>query len=83
MSADCCESVSKSTTSLGSANEVGAARGPRDASQRWTFAASASSVVSAILASACCVGPLILALLGFGGGALMRKFEPYRPYLWW
>lgn len=48
--------------------------------RRWTFAASASSIISAFLASACCVGPLVLALLGLGGGALLAKFEPYRPY---
>jgi mercuric ion transport protein len=38
------------------------------------------SIVAAFLASACCVGPLIFALLGLGGGALLVKFEPYRPY---
>lgn len=45
-----------------------------------TFAASAGSILSAFLASACCVGPLILALLGLGGAGLLVKFEPYRPY---
>ena len=37
------------------------------------------AVGAAIVASACCIGPLVLALLGLGGGALLLKFEPYRP----
>ena len=38
--------------------------------------------LAAILASACCLGPLILITLGFGGvwiGSLTR-LEPYRPF---
>ncbi len=46
----------------------------------WTFAASATSVLSALLASACCIGPLLLAALGIGGGVALTKLEPYRPY---
>lgn len=42
---------------------------------------SAGAVASAIAASICCLGPLVLALLGLGGGALLLKFAPYRPYL--
>jgi mercuric ion transport protein len=53
---------------------------PVDKSQRVTVAASISSVLSALLASACCIGPLVLALLGIGGAGLLVKFEPYRPY---
>src|SRR5260370_42701418 len=34
---------------------------------------------AALAASVCCIGPLVLALLGLGGGALLLKFEPYRP----
>jgi FtsH-binding integral membrane protein len=41
---------------------------------------SAGSILSAFLASACCVGPLIFALLGLGGAGLFIRFEPYRPY---
>ena len=48
--------------------------------QRWSLAANFGAIFSAFIASACCVGPLILALLGLGGGALLVKFEPYRPY---
>ncbi len=40
----------------------------------------AGAVVSAFLASACCIGPLLLAALGLGGAALLVKLEPYRPY---
>jgi len=47
---------------------------------RATLAASGGSILSAFLASACCVGPLIFALLGLGGAGLLVKFEPYRPY---
>ena len=35
---------------------------------------------AALAASVCCIGPLVLALLGLGGGALLLKFEPLRPY---
>jgi mercuric ion transport protein len=42
---------------------------------------SAGAVASAVAASVCCLGPLVLALLGLGGGALLLRFEPYRPYL--
>jgi mercuric ion transport protein len=45
-----------------------------------TFAASVGSVLSAFLASACCMGPLVFALLGLGGAGLLVRFEPYRPY---
>lgn len=51
-----------------------------DRSRRWSIAASASSIVSAFIASACCIGPLVFALLGIGGAGLLVKFEPYRPH---
>jgi mercuric ion transport protein len=51
-----------------------------DRSRRWSLAASVSSIVSAFIASICCVGPLAFALLGIGGAGLLVKFEPYRPY---
>ena len=41
---------------------------------------NAGAIGSAIAASICCFGPLALALLGLGGGALLLKFVPYRPY---
>lgn len=37
------------------------------------------SIISAILASICCLGPIILAVLGISGAGLILKFEPYRP----
>ena len=41
----------------------------------------AGSVISGVLASACCVGPLVFALLGISGAAFAQRFEPLRPYL--
>ncbi len=46
----------------------------------WLVVTSSSSVLSALVASACCVGPLVLALLGIGSAGLLIKLEPYRPY---
>ena len=43
--------------------------------------AVAGSVVSGFLASACCIGPVALTLLGLSGGALAHRLEPLRPYL--
>ena len=38
--------------------------------------------VAAILASTCCLGPLLLILLGFSGAWIgnLTALEPYRPY---
>ena len=43
--------------------------------------ALAGSVAGGILASACCIGPLVFALLGISGAAFAHRFEPLRPYL--
>jgi len=48
---------------------------------RATGAVLAGSVLSGILASACCIGPLVLTLLGVSGAAVGQRFEPLRPYL--
>lgn len=42
-----------------------------------------AGVLAAVGASACCAGPLILLLLGVGGGwaSHLIAFEPYSPYL--
>jgi len=40
----------------------------------------AGSVIGGILASACCIGPLVFALLGISGAAFAQRFEPLRPY---
>jgi mercuric ion transport protein len=53
---------------------------PAERTGKWSLAASVSSFVSAFMASACCIGPLVLGLLGMGGAGLLVKFEPYRPY---
>ena len=42
---------------------------------------NAGAIGTALGASICCLGPLLLAVMGLGGGALLLKFEPYRPYL--
>lgn len=47
---------------------------------RNTGLLSFGALGAAAAASVCCIGPLVLALLGLGGGALLLKFEPYRPY---
>lgn len=49
-------------------------------SRTWTIASVGGAVVSAFLASLCCLGPLVFALLGIGGAGLLMRFEPYRPY---
>jgi len=46
-----------------------------------TGAVLAGSVLSGVLASACCLGPLVFTLLGVSGAALSHRFEPLRPYL--
>lgn len=70
-------SISKTTNPEGPAPSSGIMR--EDHSARISLAASMSSIVAAIAASACCVGPLVFALLGIGGAGLLVKFEPYRP----
>ncbi len=37
--------------------------------------------VSAVAASACCLGPLVLTVLGIGGAASVMALEPYRPHM--
>lgn len=39
----------------------------------------AGSVVAALAASACCIGPVVFAILGLGGAAFAVALEPYRP----
>ena len=40
---------------------------------------AAGAIVSGLLASVCCIGPLLLAVLGIGGAGLLARFESYRP----
>jgi mercuric ion transport protein len=46
----------------------------------WSLAASAGSILSAFLASTCCIGPLLLALLGISGASLLLPFKRHQPY---
>jgi mercuric ion transport protein len=55
---------------------------PRSTSARKLSSLTvAGAVVSGLLASACCLGPLILAAIGIGGAGLLARFEAYRPVL--
>ncbi len=44
-----------------------------------TKAGLATSVVTAIAASICCIGPIAAAFLGFTSFAALVKYEPLRP----
>jgi len=39
------------------------------------------SIVASIIASACCVGPIIFAVLGVQSAGMLSKMEPYRPII--
>src|SRR5712692_267122 len=39
------------------------------------------ALVAGLAASACCLGPLVLTIVGIGGAASALAIEPYRPYL--
>lgn len=42
---------------------------------------TSGSVLSAFLASQCCIGPVVFSLIGVGSLGFAAVFEPYRPYL--
>ncbi len=46
-----------------------------------TVLTTVGSVLSALLASLCCIGPVVFALIGAGSLGFAAAFEPYRPYL--
>lgn len=48
---------------------------------RFAYLGPVGGIISAILASICCVGPFVLVMLGAGGAWVgnLRVFEPYRP----
>ncbi len=46
---------------------------------RTRAATLGGALVAAFAASACCLGPLVLALLGIGGAGALVALEPYRP----
>lgn len=37
------------------------------------------SIISGVLASICCLGPIVFAVLGIGGAGFILKFEQFRP----
>ncbi len=47
--------------------------------QKLTRLSSLGSVISAFLASVCCVVPIVFALLGIGGAGFAMGLEKYRP----
>lgn len=47
-------------------------------SERRGFLASIGAVAAALLASLCCIGPLVFVTLGVGA-SLASRFEPLRP----
>ena len=50
------------------------------ASSKLSAATTTAAVGTAFIASLCCIGPLVFALLGIGGAGLLVKIEPLRPY---
>ena len=42
---------------------------------------TSGSVLSAFLASLCCIGPVVFSIIGAGSLGFATAFEPYRPYL--
>ena len=36
--------------------------------------------MSGIVASVCCIGPLVFSMLGLSGAAMAHRFAPLRPY---
>ena len=61
--------------------EIGA-HGDGDAAGRLQRLLAAGGIVGAILASACCVIPLLLVTLGVSGAWIgnLTALEPYKPY---
>ncbi|WP_051463243.1 mercuric transporter MerT family protein [Deferrisoma camini] len=53
---------------------------PRPRSARGTAWGAVGAVVSGLLASACCIGPLLAVFLGVSGAGALARFEPYRPW---
>ncbi|HEX9406384.1 MAG TPA: mercuric transporter MerT family protein [Thermoanaerobaculia bacterium] len=48
--------------------------------QSLTKAGLAASVMTAVAASICCIGPIVAAFLGFTSFAALVKYEPLRPF---
>lgn len=58
-------------------DSAGAARAPSGAGRG--VAASLGAVGAALVASLCCIGPVLFVTLGVGAG-LAARFEPLRPF---
>lgn len=39
------------------------------------------SIITSILASACCIGPVLFAVLGVSSAGMLSKMETYRPII--
>ena len=65
-----------------SANLIDSLRGGNADKQRHGWLA-AGGVIGAILASACCIIPLLLVMLGVSGAWIgnLTALEPYKPYV--
>ncbi|MGB7291719.1 MAG: mercuric transporter MerT family protein [Thermodesulfobacteriota bacterium] len=49
-----------------------------DKNEKVTIFASLGSVISGLIASLCCIGPLVFVVLGLSGAAFFTKLEQYR-----
>lgn len=49
-----------------------------DKTEKITLFASIGSITSGLVASLCCIGPLVFVVLGLSGTAFFTKFEQYR-----
>ncbi len=58
-----------------------AALTPATQPRRTARASLIGAIVAAIAASACCILPAVLAVIGLSGAGLAAAFEPYRPVL--
>lgn len=47
--------------------------------EHFKRASIAGSLLTAFMASICCIGPVVFAILGISGAAFVQKFEDYRP----
>ncbi len=49
-----------------------------DKTEKITLVASIGSIISGLVASLCCIGPLVFVILGLSGAAFFTTFEQYR-----
>src|SRR3989304_10280120 len=46
-----------------------------------TLLSTVGGIIAAIIASLCCIGPVLVVLVGVGSIGSISVFESYRPYL--